>query len=96
MKPAAQTKKLVKASSLKQNSPINQKQTLKQRKDEDMSLEESNKSIGGFNFEHEINKVKIPVPLTELIKSKIYREATFKSFSNAVNPSLIPSDEINL
>ena len=26
----------------------------------------------------------------------MYREATFKAFSNAVNPSLIPSDEINL
>ena len=36
------------------------------------------------------------MPLTELIKSKIYREATFKAFSNAVNPNLIPSDEINL
>ena len=31
-----------------------------------------------------------------MIKSKFYREATFKTFKNAVNSTPIPSDEINL
>ena len=57
-------------------------------------LEEVNKAIGGFNLEHGLNKVNIPVPLTELIKNKAYKEAAFKTFKNAVNS--IPSDEINL
>ena len=72
----------------------NQKQIVKEKKDEVVSLEEVNKVIGGFNLEHELNKVKILVPLTELIKNKAYREATFKNFKNAVNT--IPSNEINL
>ena len=53
--------------------------------------EEINKGTSGFNLEHELNNVKIPVPLTELIKNKSYREATFKSAVNS-----IPSNEINL
>ena len=40
--------------------------------------------------------MKIHVPLTELIKSKFYWEAAFKTFKNVVNPTPIPSDEINL
>ena len=59
-----------------------------------VSLEEVNKVVGGFNLEHELNKVNIPIPLTELIKNKVYREAAFKTFKIAVN--YIPSDEINL
>ena len=31
-----------------------------------------------------------------MIKNKVYREAAFKTFKNAVNPITIPSDEINL
>ena len=57
-------------------------------------LEEVNKAIGGFNLEHELNKVNIPIPLIEFIKNKAYREVAFKTFKNAVNT--IPSDEINL
>ena len=78
----------------KQNLPLNQKQIVKEKRDEVVVLEEVNKAVGGFNLEHEINKVKIPIPLTELIKNKAYREASFKTFKNVVNS--IPSDEINL
>ena len=74
--------------------PLNQKQIVKEKRDEVVSLEEVNNIVGGFNLEHELNKVKIPVPLTELIKNKAYKEAAFKTFQNAVNS--IPSDEINL
>ena len=85
---------MVKSHPIKENVSLNQKQIVKEKKDEVVSLEEVNKVIGGFNLEHELNKVKICVPLTELIKNKAYREATFKNFKNAVSP--IPSDEINL
>ena len=74
----------------------NQKQIVNERKDEVVNPEEMNKPVGGFSFEHELNKVKIPVPLTKLIKSKVYREASFKTLINAVNSTPITSDEINL
>ena len=45
-------------------------------------------------MEHENNKIKIPVPLTELIRNKLYRESTFKILNSSVNS--IPSDVINL
>jgi len=86
----------VKALPLKQNMSANQKQIVNERKDEVVNPKEMNKPVSGFSFEHELNKVKIPVPLIELIKSKVYREATFKTFKNAVNSTPIPSDEINL
>ena len=96
VKHAAQAKKMVKAHPIKQNVSSNQKQIVKEKKDEVVSLEEVNKAVSGFILEHELNKVKIPVPLTELIKSKVYREAAFKTFRNAVNSNPITSDEINL
>ena len=64
VKHAAQTKKLVKALPLKQNMSANQKQIVNERKDEVVNPEEVNKSVSGFSFEHELNKVKIPMPLT--------------------------------
>ena len=96
VKHVAQAKKLVKSLPLKQNMSANQKQIVNERKDEVVNPEEMNKSISGFSFEHDLNKVKILVPLTELIKSKVYRDAAFKNFKNAVNSTPIPSDEINL
>ena len=64
VKHAAQTKKVVKALPLKQNLPANPKPIINQRKDGVVNPEEINKSVSGFSFEHELNKVKIPVPLT--------------------------------
>ena len=96
VKHASQAKKLVKAHPIKQNMSSNQKQVVNERKYEVVNVEEVNKTISGFSFEHELNKVKIPVPLTDLIKSKVYREAAFKTFKNAVNSIPIPSDDINL
>ena len=64
VKHAAQAKKIVKVHHPKQNMPSNQKKIIKEKRDEVVSLEEVNKAVGGFNLEHELNKVKIPVPLT--------------------------------
>ena len=55
---------MVKSHPIKQNVSSNQKQIVKEKKDEVVSLEEVNKVISGFNLEHELNKVKIHVPLT--------------------------------
>ena len=38
-----------------------------------VSLEEVNKVVGGFNLEHELNKVKIPVPLTKFIGKQLLK-----------------------
>ena len=48
----------------------------------------------GFNLEHEISKIKIPIPLTKLIKNQSYREPTLKILTPPVN--YIPWDVINL
>ena len=74
--------------------PLNKKQIVKEKIDEVVNLDEVNKVVGGFNLEHELNKVKIHVPLTKLIKNKAYREAAFKTFKTTMN--LVPSDEVNL
>ena len=76
-KHVAQAKKLVKAHPIKQNMSSNQKQVVNERKDEVVNVEEVNKAVSGFSFEHELNKVKILVLLTELIKIKVYREVAF-------------------
>ena len=64
MKHATQARKLVKALPLKQNMSANQKQIVNERKNEVVNPEEMKKSVSGFSFEHELNKVNIPVPLT--------------------------------
>ena len=37
-----------------------------------------NKGNGGFSFENEINKIKIPIPLVELVKNHVYRKQITK------------------
>ena len=91
VKHAAQAKKVVKHVPFKQRLPLEKKQVVHENIDKVVVPEEVNKGTSGFNLEHEINKIKIHVPLTELIKNKSYMEATFKSAVNS-----IPSDEINL
>jgi hypothetical protein len=41
-------------------------------KEKETKPKEPEKSIGTFNMEHEINKIKIPVPLFELTKNVVY------------------------
>jgi hypothetical protein len=47
-----------------------------------------------FNFDHEIQKIRIPVPLTELIKHEGFK----KRFSDILQSetSCLPTDSINL
>jgi hypothetical protein len=52
------------------------------------------KLTSSFNFEHEIQKIRIPVPLTELIKHEGFK----KHFSELLQSeiSCLPTDSINL
>ena len=52
------------------------------------------KGGGGFSLENEINKIKIPIPLVELVKNPVYR----KQMTKAIGFSELEShfDVINL
>jgi hypothetical protein len=57
-------------------------------------IREIPKLASSFNFEHEIQKIRIPVPLTELIKHEEFK----KCFSELLQSeaSCLPTDSINL
>ena len=55
---------------------------------------ESDKALGNFNMENEINKIKIPIPLVELAKNPIYRKQISKMISFSEDES--QADVINL
>jgi hypothetical protein len=52
------------------------------------------KLTSSFNFEHEIQKIRIPVPLTELIKHEGFKKSFFELLQSEV--SCLPTDSINL
>ena len=53
----------------------NNQQTVKIRNDEGVSAE---RSSTGFSLENEINKVKLQIPLVELMKNQQYKEPILK------------------
>jgi hypothetical protein len=53
----------------------------------------SDKISYSFNFESEIQKVKIPMPLTELMKNDIFKSAILKSLQPKTP---IAADYVNL
>jgi hypothetical protein len=55
---------------------------------------EIDKTIGSFNLENEINKIKIPIPLVEMAKNLIYRKQIAKMINFSENES--HADVINL
>ena len=59
-----------------------------------IELEEVNKSNQGFNFENELSKVKIPIPLTKLMKIPSFRDPAYRMMKKLYNE--IPSDVINI
>jgi ribonuclease HI len=52
------------------------------------------KLTSSFNFEHEIQKIRIPVPLTELIKHEGFKRRFSEILQSEV--SCLPTDSINL
>jgi hypothetical protein len=65
-----------------------------ERKEIEASTKETDKLVGGFSLENEINKIKIPIPLVELAKNPVYRKKITKmiNFSDLESQS----DVINL
>jgi hypothetical protein len=60
-----------------------------------ISAPEADKFSSPFSLEHEISKIKIPIPLTELVKTNSYRSQILKWLqpSSVIDPV---SDVINL
>jgi hypothetical protein len=52
------------------------------------------KLTSSFNFEHEIQKIRIPVPLSELIKHEVFKKCLFELLQSEA--SCLPIDSINL
>ena len=50
-----------------------------------MEVEEVNKTVQNFSLENELGKLKIPVPLTELMKNPSYKESVLKMINLASN-----------
>ena len=53
-----------------------------------------NREIGSFsfNFESELKKIKVPIPLTKLMKHPMYK----KYFAKMLQPSQLAQDTVNL
>lgn len=59
-----------------------------------IEVSEALKPLPSFNFEHEIQKIRIPVPLSELVKNEYFKRSLSKLIqSESPHP---PSDSVNL
>jgi hypothetical protein len=65
-----------------------------EKKDSEVPTRETDKVSGVFSFENEINKIKIPIPLVELVKNPVYRKQITKVIS--VSKLESQSDVLNL
>jgi hypothetical protein len=63
-------------------------------KDSTADIREPDKNVSSFNLEHEINKIKIPVPLLELLKTEPFKKTVLKALEAPAH--VIFSDTINL
>jgi len=57
-------------------------------------VREAPKPISSFNFEHEIQKIRIPVPLSELVKNEYFKRSLSKLLQSEYPQP--PSDSVNL
>ena len=56
------------------------------------AIESREVPTSSFNFKSELSKIKVPIPLLELLKISAYKE----SFLKILQPSLSAFDSINL
>jgi hypothetical protein len=59
-----------------------------------IELKETKNVVSSFNLEHEINKIKIPMPLIELMKIDPFRKTVLKELQSPAQVTF--SDTINL
>jgi len=57
-------------------------------------VKEIPKPPSSFNFEHEIQKIRIHVPLSEMVKHEDFKKSLSKLLQS--EPSYYPTDSINL
>ena len=67
-------KKKVVVPTKQQFDPVSEKQHIPEKQRKNMEVEEVNKTVQNFILENQLGKLKIPVPLTELMKNPSYTE----------------------
>ena len=65
-----------------------------EKRESEISTKEMDKGGGGFSFENEINRIKIPIPLVELAKNPAYHKQITKVIGCSDQESQL--DVINL
>jgi hypothetical protein len=88
--PEKQTPPPAKQQKKQTQPPVKEQVSLKAPSNE---VKVSDRPSFSFNFESEIQKVKIPMPLTELMKNEIFKAAILKSLEPKTSPS---DDFVNL
>jgi hypothetical protein len=74
-----EAKPIDKATSLTKNTSDKAIQTNKlEEKNSELLTKEMDKTNTSYNFENELNKIKIPIPLVELAKNPTYRKQIAK------------------
>jgi hypothetical protein len=81
--PKKQNPPSTKQKKKKTQPPIKEKFSLKAPSNE---VKVSDRPSLSFNFESEIQKVKIPMPLTELMKNEVFKAAILKSLEPKTSP----------
>ena len=85
----------IKIGIIKGSPKIQVDQPLKQpAKDSTADIKEPNINVSSFSLENEINKIKISVPLLELMKTKPFRKTVLKALQAPAQVTF--SDTINL
>ena len=67
------------------SDPVIEKKQVPEKSKKTTEVEEVNKTVQNFSLENELGKLKIPVPLTELIKNPSYKETVLKVMNLASN-----------
>ena len=76
------------------SDPVIEKRQVSEKQKKNMEVEEVNKSVQNFSLENELGKLKILVPLTELMKNPSYKESVLKMINSASNHPI--SNTVNL
>ena len=73
---------------------MTEKRQVSEKQKKNTEVEEVNKTVHNFSLENELGKLKIHVPLTELIKNPSYKETVLKVMNSTSNQPV--SDTVNL
>ena len=88
------SKKKVAVPAKQSSDPMTEKRQVSEKPKKTIETEEVNKTVQNFSLENELGNLKIPVPLTELIKNPSYKESVLKMLNSTSNQPI--SDTVNL